>query len=176
MIQNVNPKNSRGFTIIEAVIALAIIVLVLLAENSFLFWMLYYNAKAKANRETLENARRALDTITYEIRGSQSIYTPTTSQNQLSLETYRYVPSGENISFIDFFLCGTAICVKKEGQDPIPLTSDTIKVTSLQFQQLMNGLNLSIRVSLTADYKNPNSSTGNYSTINLSSSAALRSY
>jgi type II secretory pathway pseudopilin PulG len=164
MIKKINHKNNGGFTLVETVISVVIICMVLLAENTFLFWMFYYNSKDKADRNTLENATQALDTITYEIRGAKSIYTPTTSASQLSLETHRYTLTGETVSYIDFFLCGTRICFKKEGQNAIPLTTDSVEITNLQFDQFMNGTYPSVKVSLTAN------------SFDLSSSVSLRSY
>ena len=120
----------------------------------------------------MENARRALEIITYEIKGAKSIYTPTTTSNQLSLETTRYLPIGENESFIDFFLCGSRLCLKKESQDPIFLTSDSVTVTQLEFIRIEGP---SVKINLTIDYGNPNDPK-RYSSASLTSTVSLRSY
>jgi prepilin-type N-terminal cleavage/methylation domain-containing protein len=151
-------KKQGGFSILEVLVSVAIFSFILLTIMSFIFWMNYSNLKIKADANSLENARRILDTIAYEIKGAKSVYTPTTSANQLSLETFRYLPTDEDVTFIDFFLCNTPatdICLKKESQNPILLNSDKVKVTSLSFSQITNGLNPSIKISLTVDHKNP---------------------
>ena len=112
-----------GFSVIETLVSVAVFSIIMLAIMSFVFWANYSNSKAKAEGETLENAKRALEVITYEIRGAKSVYTPTTTANQLSLETLKYLPAGEDKTFIDFFLCGSAVCMKKESQNPVALTS-----------------------------------------------------
>ena len=157
-------KNDRGFTLLEILVYIAILSLVLFLICSFIFWMNQSNTKTKAEREALENSRRALEIMAYEIKGAKSVYTPTTSLNQLSLETYRYLPDDEDNSFIDFFLCGSRICFKKEAQDPIFLTSDTVEVKQLEFTQISTNGSPSIKINLTID------------NINLTSTVSLRSY
>ncbi len=157
-------KKSWGFTLVEVVVFVAMFSIISLAVVSSLFWMNNSNSKTKADREAGENARRAMEIITYEIRGAKSIYTPTTTSNQLSLETSRYLPVGANDTFIDFFLCGSAICLKKEFQSPVSLTSDDVQVTNLQFSQVLNGTTSSVKINLTV------------SSVTLTSTASLRNY
>jgi len=167
-----NCKN--GFSIIEVLVSVAILSFILLVIISFIFSMNISNTKTKADREVGENARRVLDEMTYEIRSAKSIYTPTTTQNQISLETFRYLPTGENTTYIDFFLCGFAICLKKESQNPIALTPDSVQVTNLTFSQVLNNTIPSIKINITVNY--PGNDINSSSSINLTSTASLRSY
>ena len=156
--------NKKGLTLVEVVVFVAVFSIILLVVVSSLFWMSSSGFKTKADREAGENARRVLEIMNYEIRGAKSIYTPTTTSNQLSLETSRYLSVGENGTFVDFFLCGSAICFKKESQNPISLTSDSVQVTNLQFSQVLNGTIPSIKINLTV------------SSVTLTSTASLRNY
>jgi len=124
----------------------------------------------------LENARRILDQIVYEIKGAKSVYVPTTTSSQLSLQTPRYLANGEETSFIDFFLCGSDLCLKKEGQDPISLNSNTVSMGNLAFTRIENGTNSSIKVDLTVNYKNPSNDLAGSSSVNLNSTVSLRNY
>jgi len=167
---------NQGFSLVEVLISVAIFSFILLAIASFIFWMSRSNLKSKADTDSLENARRILDVIGYEIKGAKSLYSATTSSSQLSLETLRYLPSGEVVTYIDFFLCGTDICFKKEGQNPVSLNSDSVQISNLQFAKVVNGETSSIKISLTVDYKNTTGdSSSNASTV-LQSTVALRSY
>lgn len=160
---------NKGFTIIESIVSLAIFSIILLAVLSFIFWMSYSNSRTKADRETLENARRAIDIITSETKRSKSIYAPTTSANQLSLETANYLPADEIITYIDFFLCGSVICLKKESmQQPVALTSDSVEVTNLVFSQIVTNGKPSVKIDLTINCNN--------SSVSLTSTASPRSY
>lgn len=163
---------NKGFSLVEILVSVALFSMILLAVFSFLSSMNISNQQTKADREAGENAKRALEVITSEIRSAKSIYTPTTTASQLSLETFRYLPSGETVAFIDFFLCGSAICFKKEMQEPIAITSDSVQVTSLAFTQISTGSSPSVKVDLTVSSSNA----GNSSSISLTSSASVRSY
>lgn len=169
----------RGFSTLEVLVSMAIFSFILLAIISFVFWLNITNLKAKADANTLENARTMLDVLAYEVKGAKSIYTPTTTASQLSLETLRYLPAGEDATFIDFFLCGTAttdICLKKETQNPIILNSDKVKVTDLSFTQITNGARASVKITLTVENKNPTNETSHSSSVTLNSTVSLRSY
>ena len=139
-------NKEKGFTIVEILVSIGVFSIVLLAIISFVFWMNFYNAKTKADREVAENAKRILDIITYEIRGSKSIYTPTTTVNQLSLETTKYLPDGQTNTFIDFFLCESSICMKKEFQDPVKINSDSVDISNLSFLQIINGSQSTVKI------------------------------
>ena len=163
----------KGFTLIETLVYASVFALVFLIVAGFVFWFSYYNKKAKADREVLENSRSAMETILYEIKKAESVYTPTSSLNQLSLQTFDYLPAGEASSYIDFFLCGARVCFKKESQPPVFLTPETIEVSSLEFTQISTNGAASVRISFTADYK---TSSDPGSSVNLVSTASLRSY
>ena len=155
----------------EILVYIAVLAVIFLAVSSFLTWSIKVGAKARAIREVTDNARRAMEIITYEIREAKSIYTPTSTSTQLSLETNHYLPSGETSTYIDFYLCGQGnhtLCLKKESEDPIALTSDRVKVSNLEFLQIAT-TTPSIQINLKIDYQDQAS-------INLTSSASLRSY
>lgn len=163
-------RQKDSFTLIEVLTYIAILSMVVLAASSFLTWAIKSNIKIKVMRETLDNARRGMEQMTYEIRKAESIYTPTIDLNQLSLETTNYLPTGETTTYIDFYLCGTQLCLKKEGQNPIALTSDRVEVTKLEFTQIDN----SIQIDLKIDYKNFGSLPEYQSSTALISTISLR--
>jgi len=153
-----------GFTLVEVVVSVAIFVVILFVLISSLLTMNNSNTKLVSDRQVLDNAQRALDKIVSEVKLAKSIYTPTTSSGQLSLETLRNLPEGRAITYVDFFLCGTAICMKKEFQNATPLTSDAVQVTNLTFSQITNNSFPSLQISLTVGSKT------------LTSAVSLRSY
>jgi len=170
--QNISKMRDRGFSLLEIIISIAIFSIILFAVVSFFLSMQASSLKTASDREVTENARRALEEITYEIRSAKSVYTPTTSASQLSLETSKYLPAGETDTFIDFFLCGSAICLKKESQEPVAITSNSVQVTNLAFLQISTGAVSSVQINLTV-----NSGVGDsHSSVTLTSTASLRSY
>lgn len=165
----------RGFTLLEILIYISVLAMVFLAVSSFLAWSTKLSAKATAIREATDNTRRAMEIITYEIRGAKSVYTSTSNSAQLSLETTRYLPVGETSSFVDFYICGTAICLKKESQDPVAITSDSVEVNSLIFTQIST-TTPSVQIQLKLDYKTSAVRPEYQASVEATSTASLRNY
>ena len=165
----------KGFTFIEILVYIAILSVLVLVISSFVLWSVRSNAKARAMRETINSARRALEVMTYEIRQADSIYSPATRPDQLSLETKEYLPTGEETSYVDFYLCGQQLCLKKESQEAIALTSEEVSVSALTFTQIGTDF-LSIKINLTVDYKNPQNRIELQASVDLTSTVALRTY
>lgn len=173
VISHFQSKTRKGFTLMEILVYMAVLVIIVLAVSTFLIWATRSNSKAQAIGETSDNARRAMEAMLYEIREAKSIYLPTFSSNQLSLETSHYSASGESSSYIDFYLCGTSLCFKKESANPFALTSDRVEVNNLQFIQVATS---SIQINLGINFKNPQNRPEYQASINLISTASLRSY
>ena len=174
-------KSGGGFTLMEALIYIGVLAIVVLAVSSFFLWITRSNTKVRAMRETLDSARQAMEIMSHEIKEAKSIYTPisifSTSTGQISLETTKYLPEGENRTYIDFFLCEKRLCLKKEGQNPIALTSDNVEVKSLEFNQVATTSTIpSIQIALRIDYKAPAERAEYQASVELISTVSLRSY
>jgi len=172
--------SQKSFTLIEILVYIGVLSIIILVLVSFVLWFLHSNTKAKVMREVLDNARRAMEIMTYEIKGAESIYTPTSifdsHPGQLSLETSKYLPEGEETTYIDFYLCDTQLCLKKESQDAVVLTLDNVEVSNIVFTLIVSGEVSSIQIDLKIDYKNPADRPEYRASVNLTSTASLRSY
>ncbi len=171
-------KNGRGFTLIEITVYVSILALVSLVIVVFVNQLLGVNETTRRTRESLDNARRVLDTIAQEIRHADSVYTPTSSfgvnPGQLGLETSRDVPTDENTTFVDFYVDNNGVYIKRESQAAQLLTSEKVKVTDLTFTNLNGATSRpAIRLSVTVEYNSPIS--GPKNTVTLKSTAVLRS-
>lgn len=177
-------SNQKSFTLIEILVYIAVLAIITVAVSSFFLWFIHSNTKARAMRETLDNTRRAMEIMTYEIKEAKSIYIPTTTSTQLSLESTKHLPEGETVSYIDFYLCGTQLCFKSEpassiatSSKPLALTSDQVEVKNLVFLQIATtSTKPSVRINLKIDYKNPADRPEYQASVNLTSTASLRSY
>jgi len=170
-----NQTGKIGFSLIEVLVYIAVLSIIIAAVVSFILWSVFSYTKAKVARETLDNAERVIRVITNEIREADSIYTPTTTVSQLSLKTIKYLPSEEEATYIDFYLCDSRLCFKKESQNSIVLTSDKVEITNLTFNQIFSGgEESSIQISLTIDYKNPTGRSEYNASVSLISTASLR--
>lgn len=145
--------NTAGFSLIEMLIYVALVATIIYSIVFFGIWAIQVGAKTKTNSEVLGNARRAMETMVYEIRKSKSVYTPTsnfdTDPGQLSLEQTNAAGADESSDFIDFFICNQALCLKREKTNPIALTNSSVRVISLIFNQRLNSIDSpSIRINL----------------------------
>lgn len=174
-------KSIAGFTLTEVLVYISVLVIIAFSATSFFLWISKSNHKTKAAREVLNNTRRAVEIITYEIREAKSIYTPNSTfsvtSGQLSLETTKYLPEGESTSYIDFYLCEQRLCLKKENQDPIALTSDRVEIEALEFSQIATTSTApSIQIGLKVNYKTLSTRPEYQFSINTTSTASLRAY
>lgn len=175
----VNQKTKKfltGFTLIEILFYISVLTIVVFTASSFLLWAIRTNNRVKAATEVLNNFRRAMEIMSYEIKEARGVYIPTSTSTQLSLETDHYLPLGEESTYIDFYLCGTAtstLCLKKESQDPIAITSDRVEVKRLNFIQVAT-TTPSIQINLEIGYKNPGDRPEYRTSINATSTVSLR--
>jgi len=169
-------KSEKGISIIEVLVYIGVFSLIMVIVTSFVFWFIRSNTKAKVMREVLDSSKMVMDLVTQEIKESDYVYLPTTSATQLSLKTKKYSVPGEEFSYLDFYLCDSRICMKKESQDPIYLTPESIEVNKLVFTQVMSGDYLSIRINLGVNYNNVSNRPEYEASVDLTSAASSRSY
>ncbi len=172
--------NKKGFTLIELIIYIAVFVIVITLITGFVFNLIRVQARIKANKEVTENNQRAIETISRHLKHAQGIYLPTSSfdshPGQISIETSENKPSGEDLTYSDFYLDeNNRLCLKQEGADGIPLTSEKIKINNLVFNRLIDSANnQSIRIELSAVYDNPSGFAAYKATSTLISTVGLR--
>jgi type II secretory pathway pseudopilin PulG len=165
----------NGFTIVEVIAYVAVLGIIGTSFSAVLLWSMKTYKKSQVLQETAWNAQRAMDVMVQEIREAKGVYTPTTIGSQLSLATSKYAPAGHAESFLDFFLCGETLCLKRESQDPVALMSDTVRVTSLSFVRVQSAPGAeSVRITLQVEYNNPNNRPELISQVTLSSGASIR--
>ena len=158
----------NGFTLIEVLVYSAILAIVTGAIVAAMLGLIEFYNISRFDRTVLFNAHSGLNTILLETRHSSSIYIHTSNANQLSLETNLNPPSGEVNTYIDFYLDNGILCLKKEGADAQPLTSEKVEVTALTFNYLID----SVKTDITVRYRSPK--VKYQREITLSSSSRLR--
>ncbi|MFH1744768.1 MAG: type II secretion system protein [bacterium] len=165
-----------GFTLIEMTIYVAILGFIVLSLLSFFIWANRARVKTSVVNEVINNANRAMSVMVYEIKNADEIYFPTSTTTQLSLKTINYLPSGEQISYIDFYLCGAQICMKKEALPAVALISDEVIVTNLSFTQVATSSVPSVYIDLTLDSSDGGDRIDYNFSYNITSNASVRSY
>ncbi|MEA3398171.1 MAG: prepilin-type N-terminal cleavage/methylation domain-containing protein [Patescibacteria group bacterium] len=170
-----NPNN-KGFSLIELIIYIAILIIIVSTVFSFLFWVIRVNKKINSSQELLSGVQRALNILNRDISSAADIYTPTSSSTQLSLITNYNTPSGEEITFIDFFQCGDSLCRKREGQNPEKIMPESITLTSLNFTLIATSSTPAVKLDISAACDIGGSQNYSSAKIDISTSIALRAY
>ena len=173
-------KNSDGFTLIEVLIYATIFVIIGVVISSYFIQIVSVTETSRRARESNDNASRAMNVITQEIRHATAVYKPTSkftpnpSPGQLSLETTRDLPSEENTTYVDFYLDDEGIYLKREDQVEELLTSEKVKVTNFTFTHLTGRTDTSVQVNLTVEYID--AASGPKTPVTLTQTASLRSF
>lgn len=146
--------NKKGFTLVEILVYIAIFAILMVVISSFVLGLIKANTKYQTKREVVENAMNITKTLSYEIQQASSIYTPTSvlgsNPGQLSLETTLNMPTDEKRTYIDFYLDGGNLYLKREGADSLKLNSANTKITNLVFEKFKPE---AIKIQLTVAYK-----------------------
>lgn len=170
---------SKGLTLTETLVYVAVLAILISAVASFFVWALHSSTKNKAMREVFDAARRTIEIISSEIKEAESIYESTSvfgsHPGQLSLEVVKHLPEGENKSYLDFYLCQDRLCLKKESQNPIALTSDEVKITNLVFSRI-GADSPSIKIDLKIEFDDDTGRKEKQASIEISSVASQRRY
>jgi len=170
-------RKTAGFTLMEMLLYVGLVIIVVSSIVIFGRWAIQTGSKIKSGLDVMDNARRAMEIMAYEIKTSRSVYTPTSifdaNFGQLSLEQLA-INASETTTFTDFFKCGDWLCLKRDGAGVIVLTNDRIKVTKLIFHRLLNSdRQSSIQIELGVESVGE----GTYgSAIELITTANLRAY
>lgn len=173
-----NRELQSGFTLIEVLIYATIFVIIGVVISSYFIQIVNVTETSRRARESNDNASRAMNVITQEIKHATAVYTPTsvfgTNPGQLSLETTRDLPAEENTTYVDFYLDDEGIYLKREGQAGELITSEKVKVTTFTFTHLTGGTDTSVQVNLTVEYID--AASGPKTPVTLTQTASLRSF
>lgn len=179
-------SKNNGFTLIEGIVYVALFVLIFGAVVGSTLSLFTAFAKTAAQRETITNARTAMDAIVREIKYAKEIYQPTScfgtsdaksvcgggAKRQLTLITSQNLPSDESQTYVDLYLDGNKVYIKREGAPAGALTSGKVRVSNLVFERLNNGGRESVRTTLTVEYNTDSPKIQN--SVTLYSTATIR--
>ncbi|MBI1754967.1 type II secretion system protein [Candidatus Azambacteria bacterium] len=170
---------SRGFTLIETLVYVALVSIVGGALTLFLINNMHAYSKVEARQNVFNNVNDVLKLIADEVKYATGIYTPTSAfdsdSGQLSLETALNAPAGENTTYVDFYIDNGRIYEKREGQSSSALTSERVFVERLRFGQKTATTTLdSISTDVQARINTASVKSEDQARVALTSSASLR--
>lgn len=153
--------DSRGFTLIEMLVYVALFGIVIGMVFNMIFFVYAMNKRIAGYTNVTADVHFAMERIVYETTNSDHIYVPTSNfinynynaseSGQLSVATANYATANDDISFIDFYVDGGTLFMKMDASSPIPLTSRNIAVTDLNVDYFLNGARESVRINLIAE-------------------------
>lgn len=134
-----------GIGLLELVIYIGMLsVFMVLIVATLLQIVRTYN-QVRAQREVVSNGRLVMETMTQAIASAQTIYAPTstfgTGSGQLSVVTTVNAQPEETTTKIDFWLDNGRIWMRKEGVATSSITSPSVRVNQLRFDQISQGIN-----------------------------------
>ncbi|OHA48958.1 MAG: hypothetical protein A2806_04690 [Candidatus Terrybacteria bacterium RIFCSPHIGHO2_01_FULL_48_17] len=135
-----NNTSKRGFTIIELVISTGLLVLLLGGFTIFLVLVMNSFRAGHIREELVSQGNGVLLALAHEARDSDRVYKPTTVLNntlgQISFETAVAASSEDQRTYVDYYVDNDVLYKKIENVDPIPLTSENIKVSAFEISQI----------------------------------------
>ncbi len=168
--KNLKFKNQKsGTTLVELLLVIGIFALLLISIAGFFIMTVQGRGKSQAHIEAQEQARFAMQKMTYEIRRAASVNgNSNLNVNFASSSAYTFSlvepTSGVSRSPTVFSVVSGILYEKQGAGTSTALTSKDVSVTNLMFTNLSSGKSKNILVNLTISKPDP---TGNASlTIN----------
>lgn len=180
MTYNKKIKNSRGFSLIEAVLYIGLIAIIVSTAIYFLANLFTTYSKIYAQKEVTVNIQSALNTITQEMKFGKSIYTPTSvfdnDSGQISIETNQNPPTDETKTYVDFYLDNGRVYKKEEDESALPLTSNQVKINILRFTNLSPGSAYpdGAQIFIEGQFNTTNATLAGQTKVNFTTSAIVR--
>ena len=133
LLHNMSPKlfSTKGFTLIEMLLYVAICSIILISLVTFLSFLLNAGVKNQTIAEVEQNGLQVTQFMTQIIRNAKSITTPSlaTSSSTLSIKT---VSTTTDPTL--FYVASGTLRIKEGSGSGIPLTSGKVTVSSLVFK------------------------------------------
>ncbi len=146
-------KNQAGFTLVELLLYLGIVVFILFAASGFFFVILQSRLKNQAINEVNQQGLQISQLITHSIRNAENVNSPAggAADPAISLDV---VTSGDDPTIFD--LADGVVQIKEGTGSAISLNNSRVVASDLVFENLSrpntSGI---IRFQFTLTYNNP---------------------
>ena len=153
----------KGFTVLETVIYLSILVILLTVFVNFIWEIAYGNLKLENIEEVQENSRFAMEKITRSIQGSLSIngLDASSSSNTLSLHV-----SDKKKDPVVFDVSGGRLRMTEKGSGPYYITNNRVEVQNINFTNVAYpNTTGAVRVEITVKSKDPQNNLSPYTLV-----------
>lgn len=153
-----NYQSKLGFTLVELILYVALISIIVSAAVLFTWDIIYGRVKSQVQLEVNQNLRLATQRISYEIRNSSGINSISGSSLSLKNLDQDANPTDRDPTVIDLnnnrLRIGQGYAGDCPVSDPCDLTSNLVKVTSLNFTDQTQGDSTHVQFEITIEYDN----------------------
>ena len=166
---------ARGYSLIEVVIYIALVVVVGGITAALTTQMILAVGRARASSVAVDGARRAIEVMTREIVEADLVYANSTGVNQLSIRTSKGLNEDSVLPYVyvDYFVVDGVLYRHQQGE-VYPISSDTMNVVSLTPTILYDGE--AVSVAVTTEFNTDRSDLREQSAVTLHSTITTRSY
>ncbi len=148
-------KHSKGFTLIEAVLYIALTAILLVVMTNLGFYSFVARQKALSEEEILENANFALNKISVNIKKAREVLLPIENGTELSLEM-----DDPLVNPTRFYKEGNSLMMAQGSSGGVELITNSVNVSSLNFTKMVNndnGVSIKINLELSSAVQNVSS-------------------
>ena len=139
-----NSQTTRGFTLIELILYVALVAIFITSAVLFSLDLIYGREKSHQQQIVQQNVRIALGRITYEIERANDIQS--VNSNQIVLDN-----GGGSTTTIE--LSGENVQITTGGQGPYNLTSNQVSVDALNFGEFSSPTNDSKNINVSSSLR-----------------------
>ncbi|KKQ98559.1 MAG: hypothetical protein UT24_C0009G0059 [Candidatus Woesebacteria bacterium GW2011_GWB1_39_12] len=140
-----NSKFSRGFTLVELILYIAIVTMFMTGVIYFTSDIVYGRVRSQVHQEVNQNMRLAVKIIMYEIRNASGVNS--VSASSISLAS---TDAGRNPTVIDRDVSSGRLRIGYGGNQYF-LTSNKVTVTALNFTDFSTAGSTNVRFSITIE-------------------------
>ncbi len=145
--------NTRGFTLFETIVSLALLPLIILIVIQSVFNEIDALMHARANRDATRATSAILERLTQEIRLGQSVVTASSvleaSPGRLVLQSFT-APTSTIPATVDIELSGTDVTIERNG-NTTTLSGTRARVTELTFHHATSPNSEVVRMHITVE-------------------------
>ena len=154
MLRAHTTHRQTGFTMIEAMVYIGLLLVIISATTAFFFTVLRADVAARAERRAVGNAAFALTAVRREVRHAEHVYGPTSvfsdDAGQLSLRTPLENPNDHLVGYSDIYVDNGVLYLRRDdGSSLRPLTAGDVNVDTFRVEQYENGSAEGIRLMIT---------------------------
>ena len=150
--QKKSQKSIRGFTLLEIVFYVALLMIIVVAVFNSVFSETSAWGHARAFRNAADSGRLIMDRLVQEMQLARSVNVASSvlgsHPGKLVLDTFASATSTQE-STLEIFLDGGELKIKKGEEAPLSLSGQDVQITQLVFHHLSSPKSQIVRVQMT---------------------------